>query len=127
MHQNHTFLKSPNTSSSLVFDLDSSLDQYPCPVPLYAAKTFPMEDRLLPQYKRSFRVVPSADFLLCFASDRRHMRDKEGKWQMPPPVYQCIRTQGSVHNLEEFVSMDQAVGWGQVINLDGFLQYFGSS
>ena len=41
-----------------------------------------------------------------FASDRRHMRKPDGSWMKPPPPYDCISTQEAVHNLDEFISMD---------------------
>ena len=119
-------LKSSSVGSpAVVFDLDSSLDPFPCPADLYAAKTFPMEERLLTNYKRSFRVVSAAEFLLHFASDRSHMKDSSGNWLMPPPVYDCIQPEGrSPHNLDNFISMDKTVGWGQVMNLEDFVIFF---
>ena len=40
-----------------------------------------------------FRVIPAAEFLEKFASDRSHMVNTEG-WIAPPPSYPCIQTKG---------------------------------
>lgn len=42
---------------------------------------------------RYFRVVPANDFLLEFASDRRHMKRQDGSWIKTPPTYPAITTQ----------------------------------
>lgn len=41
-----------------------------------------------------FRVIPAAEFLQTFASDRSHMLTKDGQWMSPPPVYPPIKTEG---------------------------------
>lgn len=43
---------------------------------------------------RKLRVVPADSFLSNFASDRSHMRNPDGSWKMPPPLYPPIHTAG---------------------------------
>ncbi|KAE8282602.1 Protein N-terminal glutamine amidohydrolase [Larimichthys crocea] len=96
-------------SDSLVYDLDSEL-------------SFPVS------LQRKLRVVPADSFLLHFASDRSHMMNPDGSWKMPPPLYPPIHTAACQMNLDDFISMNPAVGWGRVFSLEHFLQrYTGSS
>ena len=81
-------------------------------------------------------MVPASDFLSRFASDRRHMRKKEdGTWIKNPPPYPTIQPASSSsaqagggsatqHNLDEFISMDAAVGVGDVMPLMDFVKRF---
>nr|XP_033933770.1 protein N-terminal glutamine amidohydrolase [Pseudochaenichthys georgianus] len=71
---------------------------------------------------RKFRVVPAHSFLLNFASDRSHMKNSDGSWKMPPPPYPPIHTTESRMNLDDFISMRPAYGWGRVFSLEEFLQ-----
>ncbi|XP_026205659.1 protein N-terminal glutamine amidohydrolase isoform X2 [Anabas testudineus] len=112
---------------SLIYDLDSVLS-FPCSLKLYAAQALRSDLNIRPEYHRKLRVVPADSFLLNFASDRSHMKNSDGSWRMPPPLYLPIHSAGSRMNLDDFISMDPAVGWGTVFNLDQFLQSFvGSS
>ena len=45
-------------------------------------------------FERKFRVIPGAEFLKTFASDRSHMLTQDGRWMSPPPVYPPIKTEG---------------------------------
>ncbi|XP_037329938.1 protein N-terminal glutamine amidohydrolase isoform X2 [Pungitius pungitius] len=81
-----------------------------------------------PAYHRMLRVIPADSFLLNFASDRSHMKKSDGSWGMPPPLYPPIHTTECQMNLEDFISMKPAVGWGEVFTLDHFLlRYTGDS
>jgi len=51
------------------------------------------------EYHRLFRVIPSQDFLMTFASNRSHMKKSDGSWIKSPPGYEPISTPQSVHNL----------------------------
>ncbi|GLJ16219.1 hypothetical protein SUGI_0271830 [Cryptomeria japonica] len=89
----------------LVWDLDTML---PFPVPLHQYITDAIRPSLplYPNFRRLFRVIHGPIFLCSFASDRRHMKSSEGNWIAPPPPYNCITAEdGTVHNLESFVSM----------------------
>ena len=44
---------------------------------------------------RKLRMVPADSFLLNFASDRSHMKNSDGTWKMPPPLYPPIHTSGN--------------------------------
>lgn len=104
----------------LVYDLDSELP-FPCSLQLYAAQSLRSDSNIKPAYHRKLRVVPADSFLLKFASDRSHMKNPDGSWRMPPPPYPPIHTAESRMNLDDFISMDAAVGWGRVFSLDHFL------
>ncbi|CAN1173000.1 Protein N-terminal glutamine amidohydrolase [Linum perenne] len=93
------------SSSALVWDLDSSL---PCPSPLalYLSETMRPSFELFSEFQRLYRVVHAPTFLRRFASDRSHMRDSAGNWINPPPAYEPIVAQdGSVHNLNEYMDI----------------------
>lgn len=72
----------------------------------------------------SFRLVPAADFLEHFASDRRDMllegqQDGEGRrWARPPPSWLPIRggRAAEEHNLERWYNLDfHSEGYGVVL------------
>ncbi|XP_078124383.1 protein N-terminal glutamine amidohydrolase [Sander vitreus] len=111
----------PQVSSSVVYDLDSELE-FPCSLKLYAAEALRSDTHIRAQYHRKLRVVPADSFLLNFASDRSHMKNSDGSWKMPPPAYPPIHTAESQMNLDDFISVSPAVGWGEVFSLDRFLQ-----
>ncbi|XP_069544096.1 protein N-terminal glutamine amidohydrolase [Brachyistius frenatus] len=113
-------------SDSLVYDLDSELS-FPCSLTLYGALGFRSDRNIRPEYHRKLRVVPADSFLLNFASDRSHMKNSDGSWRMPPPPYPPIHTAESQMNLDDFISMNPAVGLGTVFSLDYFLLRFTGS
>ncbi|TKS89257.1 Protein N-terminal glutamine amidohydrolase [Collichthys lucidus] len=114
-------------SDSLVYDLDSELP-FPVSLQLYAAQALRSDRNIRPEYHRKLRVVPADSFLLNFASDRSHMMNPDGSWKMPPPLYPPIHTAACRMNLDDFISVNPAVGWGRVFSLEHFLQrYTGSS
>jgi N-terminal glutamine amidase len=94
--------------SVVVFDLDSSLVEkrgLAVPFDTYVAMTLynagcsdPMARRLssyrIREAPRSFRVIPAMEYLRNFASDRSHMRGKDGQgrdeWLAAPPPYPPI-------------------------------------
>lgn len=84
-----------------VFDLDSRLE-WGSAFDLYAEASFRPEERLAPEQQQRFRVVPARQFLRLFASDRSHMRRRDGSWHEPPPPYSPIRTASCSHNLDRF-------------------------
>ncbi|XP_073337994.1 protein N-terminal glutamine amidohydrolase [Pagrus major] len=114
-------------SEPLIYDLDSELS-FPCSLQLYAVQALQSDHNIKPAYHRKLRVVPADSFLLNFGSDRSHMKNPDGSWRMPPPPYPPIHTAESQMNLDDFISMNPAVGWGRVFSLDHFLQrYTGNS
>ncbi len=52
------------------------------------------------------------------------MLKPDGAWMKPPPPYPCIRTAESAHNLDDFISMDPAVGAGEILSLKEFVKKF---
>ena len=121
--------------SARVFDLDTRL-AFPCPFDEYAARTLRWGDAARPalKFKRLFRVVPAADYLRGFSSDRRHMRDAEtGEWLAPPPPYPPIQAGGAGSNLDAYRGMhlEEATrgddeGLGQLLSEPQFVRRFGS-
>lgn len=108
----------------LVFDLDSDLP-FPTFFHKYVTETFRTDNILNQEYHRFFRVVPAAQFLQKFASDRRHMKKSDGSWMKPPPDYPCISTAEATHNLDEFISMESSSsGNGEVMSLIDFVKRF---
>lgn len=72
----------------------------PLSIENWLACTFPHE--VSPRFTPLFRVVPAAQLLTCFASDRSHMRLPDGGWRAPPPPWPPF---GQGHNLPEFLDL----------------------
>ena len=84
----------------MVYDLDSELP-FPTFFWKYATETFRRDEALPPKWHRMFRLVTASDYLKHFASDRRHMKRKDGTWIKTPPDYSPISTPGkfTVNNI----------------------------
>ncbi|CAN8002062.1 unnamed protein product [Ixodes hexagonus] len=106
-----------------VYDLDTTLN-FPEDFATYVEHAFHPRASLTPELAPMFRVVSAAQFLDTFASDRSRMRASDGSWLKPPPHYPCISTASSTDNLDEFVSVDEAVGVGKVYTLEQFVRRF---
>ncbi|KAH3886433.1 protein N-terminal glutamine amidohydrolase-like [Dreissena polymorpha] len=109
---------------SFVYDLDSRLafptsfcDYFRCSIRPCAA--------FKPEFHRRFRLIEAELFLQTFASDRSHMLTENGEWKKPPPCYPCIRTNESENNIQDFISMENGVGVGKVLNSDELCEMFG--
>jgi hypothetical protein len=74
-----------------VWDLDSRL-ALPSPGLDWLDSSFALAGRLPVVYGPRFRVLGASDFRRDFASDRRHMRDRRGRWLRPPPPWPAIGT-----------------------------------
>ncbi|XP_024081850.1 protein N-terminal glutamine amidohydrolase isoform X2 [Cimex lectularius] len=85
----HVFLVAKCSEKFVVFDFDTTLD-IPCLFTEYFQKAVRLEDNFLPDFKRVFRVIPASVYLTSFASDRSHMKDKNGQFMSPPPLYPPI-------------------------------------
>ncbi|XP_048729630.1 protein N-terminal glutamine amidohydrolase-like [Ostrea edulis] len=116
------FLYQPGPGT-LVFDLDTSLT-FPCDFERYCEESIKDDKCLKPEYHRMFRVIPAAEFLQTFASDRSHMLTKDGQWMSPPPVYPPIKTEECHNNIQEFISMEKEDNHGVILNLKQFLEKF---
>ncbi|XP_062912212.1 protein N-terminal glutamine amidohydrolase isoform X1 [Mobula hypostoma] len=109
-----------------VYDLDSTLP-FPCSFDIYVKEAFRSEELIRPVFRRKMRVIRADLYLKTFASDRSHMKDAHGMWRMAPPPYPCIQTAEAKMNLDDFISMNLAVGWGDVYTFTEFVQQFGST
>jgi hypothetical protein len=93
-----------------VADLDTRLS-LPCSCQEYFSNSF------MPAQTPTFRVVDADDFIIHFASDRRHM---ENQPQAPPPWDNI----GTGFNLWDFVSVSNN-SYGQIYNLKEMFKEFG--
>ncbi|CAN0910033.1 Protein N-terminal glutamine amidohydrolase [Linum grandiflorum] len=94
-----------DSSSALIWDLDSSLP-FPSPLATYLSETMRPSFELFSDFQRLYRVVHAPVFLREFASDRRHMKDSTGNWINAPPSYEPIVAEdGSIHNLNEYMDI----------------------
>ncbi|KAG8900590.1 hypothetical protein FRB99_005961 [Tulasnella sp. 403] len=110
-----------------VYDFDSRLG-VPCPWDRYVQHTFrastivaagpdPQNSPFNPKFRCKFRVIPVADYLANFASDRSHMRmespaDGVEVYRSPPPSYPPIVGQGAKERGETNNLMTQFVDMG---------------
>uniref|UniRef100_K1QV58 Protein N-terminal glutamine amidohydrolase n=1 Tax=Magallana gigas TaxID=29159 RepID=K1QV58_MAGGI len=88
------FLYQTSASGTLVYDLDTTLT-FPCDLKQYYEEAIKDNKSLKPEYHRMFRVIPAAEYLKTFASDRLHMLTPDGRWKAPPPLYPPIKTEGT--------------------------------
>ncbi|XP_065148536.1 protein N-terminal glutamine amidohydrolase isoform X1 [Paramisgurnus dabryanus] len=109
---------------SYIYDLDTILP-FPCLLDVYSREAFQSDEHLRREFWRQLRVVPADIYLKKFASDRSHMKTNDGNWRMPPPSYPCIEASDTKMNLDDFISMDDRVGYGEVYGLSDFVQHFG--
>ncbi|XP_068094093.1 protein N-terminal glutamine amidohydrolase isoform X2 [Hyperolius riggenbachi] len=109
----------------LIYDLDTELP-FPCPCHVYIKEALRSDANIRKDFRRKLRVIQADEFLRTFASDRSHMKDADNKWKKPPPPYPCIQTAVSSMNLDDFISMEPAVGYGTVYTLQEFTEQFDS-
>lgn len=112
-----------DTQSSMVYDYDTVLP-FPVDFSRYLANNL-RYDQVSAEFGYKFRVVPAAEYLVTFASDRSRMRTPDGSYIKPPPTYACIRTPDETNNLNRFLSMDPTFPVGQVMDTQQFKQMFG--
>ena len=87
----HAILIYAPDERAVVYDLDSELP-FPTFFWKYATETFRRDEALPPEWHRMFRLVSASDYLKHFASDRHHMKRKDGSWIKTPPDYSPIST-----------------------------------
>ena len=66
-----------------VYDMDTELP-FPCDLRAYVQSTFRLPDMV------KIRRVEAQDYRASFSSDRSHMKDADGAWIHPPPVWPLI-------------------------------------
>jgi hypothetical protein len=64
-----------------------------------------------------FRVVDAEAFVASFASDRSHMRRRDGGFREPPPPWPPIGAPGAAPNLMRFVDVTAPFA-GEVLDLE---------
>ncbi|RVD82710.1 uncharacterized protein DFL_007125 [Arthrobotrys flagrans] len=113
----------PAITKSYIYDLDTTIQTFPCPFPTYFAQTFspppsstfedPLDRTILQMvlsrdiYSRYFRLVPASDYLERFRSGRDHMKDKEGTWKAEPPVWDIIMgTKATGDSFEDYIEFN---------------------
>jgi hypothetical protein len=100
-----------------VWDLDTWLG-VPVPAGEYLKRSF--RTPLRPDLEPLFRVVASDEFVRALASDRSHMRRRDGSFERPPPPWPPISAAERGSNLARFVDMrDPFVG--EVLSLPELL------
>lgn len=91
----------------------------------WLAASFPPGLELPARLRPYFRRVAADMLLREFASDRRHMRRADGRWQKPVPPWPPIRTpDGRTHTLPRFLDheTDELGPW---LPLDAFAHALG--
>ncbi|XP_073986250.1 N-terminal glutamine amidase tungus [Rhodnius prolixus] len=117
----HVFLILKDPKETKVYDFDTVLE-FPVTFNNYVKQAIKPEYN--EHYERLFRVISADIFLSTFASDRSHMRKPDGSYTSDPPFYAPISSKDSTNNIQEFISMNSKIGYGEVMNLKKFCQYF---
>ncbi len=124
-----------------VLDMDSRLS-FPSSLDDYLNATFQLDfvdGKTKNKFAPKFRVVRAELFLQNFYSDRMHMY-QDGKWNAPPPKYDCILTdvrnmklkkKGTLSNLNDYISMSGEKGressvMGEVLTMPELRTKFGA-
>ncbi len=102
-----------------VWDLDTTL-ALPCNAAVYLNSTFSSD--VPEQYLPRFRVLAADTFRREFCSDRRHMRDRDGRYISSPPQWPAIRAE-SGSNLSRFIDMDSEF-YGVVLTMTELRNHF---
>jgi hypothetical protein len=75
-----------------IWDLDGRLG-FPVPAETWLGSTFPCPDLVPARFQPRFALIPAADYVQSFGSDRAHMRGPDGRWLQPPPPWPAITGQ----------------------------------
>lgn len=96
-----------------IWDLDTFLG---CPVPAADYLQGSFRPDLPAHYQPYFRLVEADELAATFASDRAHMRRRDGHYKRPPPPWPPIGVPGRESNLMRFVDVT-APFVGEVVDL----------
>jgi hypothetical protein len=105
-----------------IWDLDTFLG---CPVPAADYLRGSFHPAVPPEYHPRFRLVDAEPFAASFASDRSHMRRRDGRYKKPPPPWPPIGAPERESNLMRFVDVE-APFLGEVLDLDELLARIGA-
>jgi len=86
----------------LVYDPDTRLQPWPCPLDRYIEEAFHSRPADA-SFEVRFRVVSAAAFVVGFASDRSHMLDAGGAYMAPVPPWPPVGS--GEHNLDEWLDV----------------------
>jgi hypothetical protein len=96
----HVVLAVPGAGGVEVWDLDTTLG-----LPVLGARW--LEASFDPgwpaRFAPRFRPMPAERYVAELASDRRHMRAKNGRWRAPPPEWPIIG--GGAHELDRMIDV----------------------
>ncbi len=135
----------------MMWDLDTWLP-FPCPVTKYIEQTFPVESTVFAKskewggklgggnpgagnlggvyradvaksYTPLFKLVSCEVYRKRFSSNRKHMKDKHGRFIAPPPPWRMINP-GRGDTFSQFINMHDT-SFGQVIDAKWFLSVYG--
>jgi hypothetical protein len=108
----------------LVYDFDSAVP-FPAPLSTYIGCVLQPEamSNAEDTFQRKYRMISRIEFLEKFSSDRSHMLDENGNYNVTPPRDDPIRN--GPDNLKEFISMERGSGVGSVFDEREFLDYLG--
>lgn len=90
--------------------------------PLRAWLRHAFREHVEPEFHPRFRIVPAAEFLATFSSDRSHMRSTDGAPQQPPPPWPAPFAPERGMNLLRFLDLDDAIA-GVVTDARGLLTF----
>jgi hypothetical protein len=79
----HVVLRQNDEGGDRIYDFDSLLP-FPCRSHDYLGATFGLQGELHERLRATLRLVPAAQFLHRFHSDRRHMIGVVGEGEFPP-------------------------------------------
>ncbi|MCK5737405.1 MAG: hypothetical protein KAH21_13055 [Spirochaetaceae bacterium] len=97
----HVVLEAEIQGETVIFDFDSHLD-FPIDSANYWNNTLPGKTEIHPNYLPDFRVIPSADYLQYFHSDRSHMKGLINQNQYPSQSCITERFPGKGISLAEY-------------------------
>jgi hypothetical protein len=101
--------------AGLILDLDDR-ERFAWPVADWLLHAFRAPS---PRHQPRFRIVPQAELLATFSSDRRHMRGRNGEPLQPFPPWPAPFRPGLGHTLHRFLDLDDPIA-GTVTDVVGF-------
>lgn len=118
----HVVAVSHSDEGSRVWDFDSRLST-PVDFETWWNRTFPGLAVLSEEFLPKFRVVPAAEFLEVFSSDRSHMQKSDGSFIHAPPEWEPIFDASRGMNLGRFVDMEDEF-CGELLEAEQFRERF---